>query len=280
MSDALTFSAAANSSTLALWRTTPGQAADARAENDPIAGAGSGGLAERTRVQISQEALEKFQAYAEAAKTGSTPSSKVSLSEGVKFHTPGALSEQDQQTLSASLRQDSAALAKQALETQAQAMKAANLQLSAISSTIEQTYTRLLETITSTHPDLQDADFGFSVDAAGALVLTHADTLSAGQKDRLLGALNGSDALVEQANDLADAQIALFEIERFSLGRDFNRDNYAQTIDIGAELLARVAARDAPRDSSVGGLHQLNLANNWRQQLWTKGEHKPMSEQV
>ena len=227
-------------------------------------------------MQISQEALDKFQAYTETAKPGNTPS----LSEGVKFHTPGALSEQDQQALSASLRQDPAAVAKQALETQAQAMKTANLQLSAISSTIEHTYTRLLETITSTQPDLKGADFGFSVDTTGALVLTNAETLSADQKDRLLGALNGSDELVKQANDLADAQIALFEVERLSLGRDFNRANYAQTIDIGAELLARVAARDAPRDSSGGGLHQLNMANNWRQQLWTKGEHKPMSEQV
>ena len=164
----------------------------------------------------------------ETAKPGNTPS----LSEGVKFHTPGALSEQDQQALSASLRQDPAAVAKQALETQAQAMKTANLQLSAISSTIEHTYTRLLETITSTQPDLKGADFGFSVDTTGALVLTNAETLSADQKDRLLGALNGSDELVKQANDLADAQIALFEVERLSLGRDFNRANYAQTIDI------------------------------------------------
>lgn len=276
MSDSLTFSAAANSHTIALWRTPPGQAAGTSAENDPIAGTGSDKLAERTRVQISQEALDKFQAYTETAKPGNTPS----LSEGVKFHTPGALSEQDQQALSASLRQDPAAVARQALETQAQAMKKANLQLSAISSTIEQTYTRLLETITSTQPDLKGADFGFSVDTTGALVLTNAETLSADQKDRLLGALNGSDDLVKQANDLADAQIALFEVERLSLGRDFNRANYAQTIDIGAELLARVAARDAPRDSSGGGLHQLNMANNWRQQLWTKGEHKPMSVQV
>lgn len=276
MSDLLTFPAAGNSHTIPLWRTAPGQAADASAENDPMAGASSDMPAERTRVQISQEALEKFQAYTEAAKTGNTPS----LSEGVKFHTPGALSEQDQQALSASLRQDPAAVAIQALETQAQAMKTANLQLSAISSKIEQTYTRLLETITSTQPDLKGADFGFSVDATGALVLTNAETLSADQKDRLLGALNGSDELVKQANDLADAQIALFEVERLSLGKDFNRANYAQTIDIGAELLARVAARNAPRDSSGGGLHQLNLANNWRQQVWTKGEHKPMSEQV
>lgn len=241
MSDSLTFSAAANSHAIALWRTPPDQAAGTSAENDPIAGTGSGKLAERTRVQISQEALDKFQAYTEAAKTGSTPS----LSEGVKFHTAEALSAQDQQALSASLRQDSAAVAKQALETQAQAMKTANLQLSATSSTIEQTYTRLLETITSTHPDLKGADFGFSVDATGALVLTNAETLSAGQKDRLLGALNGSDELVKQANDLADAQIALFEVERLSLARDFNRADYAQTIDIGAELLSGRCPRRA-----------------------------------
>lgn len=280
MSDLLTFPAAGNSHTIPLWRTAPGQAADASAENDPMAGASSDMPAERTRVQISQEALEKFQAYTEAAKTGSTPSNKVSLSEGVKLHNPDALSEQDQQALIASLHRDPIAVAQEALATQAQAMKTANLQLSAVSTTIEQTYTSLLKTITSAHPDLKGAAFGFSVDEAGALVLTNADTLSADQKDRLLGALNGSDELVKQANDLADAQIALFEVERLSLGRDFNRANYSQTIDIGAELLARVAARDAPRDSSGGGLHQLNMANNWRQQLWTKGEHKPMSEQV
>lgn len=232
------------------------------------------------QVQISREAQDKFQAYTEAAKTGSTASSSLSLSDGVKLHAPNALSEQEQQALIASLNRDPVAVAKEALEAQGQAMKAANLQLSAASATIEQTYTRLLETIASTHPDLKDAAFGFSVDEAGALVLTNADTLSADQKDRLLLTLNASHDLVKQANDLADAQIALFEAERFSLGRDFNRANYSQTIDIGAELLARVAARDAPRDGSAGGLHQLNLANNWRQQLWTKGEQKPMSEQA
>ncbi|UCJ16235.1 hypothetical protein K5Q02_20890 [Pseudomonas sp. MM211] len=273
-----TFSATANSPTTSLWRVTPGHAANVSAENDPTAG--SDMLAERTKVQISQEALDTFQAYTEAAKTGSTASSSLSLSEGVKLHAPDALSEQDQQALIASLHRDPVAVAKEALETQGQAMKAANLQLSAISTTIEQTYTRLLETIASAHPDLKGAAFGFSVDAAGALVLTNASSLSADQRDRLLRTLNASDDLVKQANDLADAQIALFEVERFSLGRDFNRANYPQTIDIGAELLARVAARNAPRDGPAAGLHPLNLANNWRQQLWAKGEHKPMSERV
>lgn len=275
-----TFSAAGNSHTIPLWRTVPGHAADATAENDPTARTGSDMPTDGTRVEISQAALEKLQAYTEAAKTGSTLSSKVSLSEGAKFQPPGALSEQDQQALIASLHRDPVAVAQEALATQAQAMKTANLQLSAVSTTIEQTYTSLLKTITRDHPDLKDASFGFSVDEAGALVLTNADTLSADQKDRLLGALNASDELVRQANELADAQIALFETERLSLGRDFNRANYSQTIDIGAELLARVAARAAPRDSSGGELHKLNMANNWRQQLWTNGEHKPMSEQV
>lgn len=273
-----TFSAAANSHTPPLWRVTPGHAAKVSAETDPPAGNDS--LAVRNKVQISQEALDKFQAYTETAKTGSTPSSTLILSAGVKLHAPGALSEQDQQTLIASLNRSPAAVAEDALAAQGRAMEAANQRLGALSGKIEQTYTRLLETIASTHPDLKGAAFGFSVDAAGALVLTNASSLSAEQSDRLLQTLNASHDLVKQANDLADAQIALFEVERFSLGRDFNRANYPQTIDIGAELLARVAARDAPRDGPAAGLHQRNMENNWRQQLWTKGEHKPMSERA
>lgn len=73
MSDSLTFSAAANSHTIALWHTPPDQAAGTSAENDPIAGTGSDKLAERTRVQISQEALDKFQAYTETAKPAVRP---------------------------------------------------------------------------------------------------------------------------------------------------------------------------------------------------------------
>ena len=273
-----TFSAAANSHAPPLWRVTPGHAANVNAETDPTVG--SDMPVERTRLQISQEALDRFQAYAETAKTGSPPSRTLSLSEGVELHAPGALSERDQQALIASLHRDPLAVAKEALETQGQAMKAANLQLSAISVTIEQTYTGLLETIASAHPDLQGAAFGFSVDVTGALVLTNANELSADQRDRLLQTLNASHDLVKQANDLADAQIALFEVERFSLGRDFNRSNYAQTIDIGAELLTRVAVRSAPRDGPADGLHQKSLENNWREQLWSKGAHKPMSERV
>lgn len=238
-------------------------------------GSNAAALAQGNSVQLSEESLRKYNDYAAALRAGSV-SHSVALSVAGMIHNPSGLSAEESEAFLANLPIDRLGL----VERQQQEMNAANAVLGATSRQIEQTYTDLLEAIHAERPDLQDASFGFSVEAGGRLTLTNIEGLDSDQAAWLDHALNASADLVKQAGELADAQIALFKVENFSLGIDFDRDNYARTIDIGAELLARAGARDASRSDSASGVHQRNWDNNWRQQLWTHGERSLLKVEV
>ncbi|WP_107760642.1 hypothetical protein [Dickeya sp. Secpp 1600] len=217
---------------------------------------------ERQDVNISAEALSKYQAYIEARKSGDATSNQVTISEGIALQVPDALSEEEYAKLMTPT------------DTWAERMKTvdqATLNLRSASAQIEPTYMSFLEQLGKDNPDLKGATFGFSVSKYNRLVVTGAQGLNLEQIQRLEQALNSSRELVDQANKLADAQIALFEAESPNAIISFNRDNYAQTIDIGTELLTRNRARYAPRDGSANDVHQKNWDNNWRQQLARKG---------
>ncbi|RNM25027.1 hypothetical protein EFS38_07290 [Dickeya undicola] len=217
---------------------------------------------ERQDVNISAEALSKYQAYIEARKSGDTTANQVTVSEGVALQVPDALSEEEYAKLMTPT------------DTWAERMKTvdqATLNLRSAAAQIEPTYMSFLEQLGKDNPDLKGATFGFSVSKYNRIVVTGAQGLNQEQIQRLEQALNSSRELVDQANKLADAQIALFEAESPDAKIAFNRDNYAQTIDIGAELLTRNRARNAPRDGSANDVHQKNWDNNWRQQLARKG---------
>ncbi|QIZ48783.1 hypothetical protein [Dickeya zeae] len=143
--------------------------------------------------------------------------------------------------------------------------------LHAISEQIDQTYQSFMDKFVEDNPDVKEASFGFSVSQYGRLVVTKTQGLNQAQVTQLEQALNASHELVEQANKLANAQIAVFDAEDFDLGVSFNRDNYAQTIDIGAEIMTRNLARVAPHDDSGMEIHQRSWDNNWRQQLLARG---------
>ncbi|WP_414502568.1 hypothetical protein [Zymobacter sp. IVIA_5232.4 C2] len=149
----------------------------------------------------------------------------------------------------------------------------ATLNLRVASSKIEKTYTDLLKQITKDNLDLKDVEFGFSVDEKGKIVLANSAGLSDEQSSRVEKALNGSEQLVKEANDLANAHIALFKAESDdAVGIKFTRENYSKTIDIGTSVVASAAARTAARDGSANDIHKKNWDNNWRQQLNAKGE--------
>ncbi|QDX28665.1 hypothetical protein [Dickeya poaceiphila] len=153
-------------------------------------------------------------------------------------------------------------------------MDEASSALHAISQKIDQTYQSFMDNLVKDNPDLKEASFGFTVSQYGRLLVTKTQGLNQEQVTRLEQALNSSRELVEQANKLANAQIAVFDAEDFDLGVSFNRDNYAQTIDIGAEIMTRNLARVTPHDDSGREIHQRSWDNNWRQQLLTNGVPK------
>ncbi|MGM3190996.1 hypothetical protein ACS25B_08715 [Dickeya dadantii subsp. dieffenbachiae] len=244
------------------WRVTH-STAEQQADVDNSGAVADEVKIERQDVNISAEALSKYQAYIEARKSGDATANQVTVSEGVALQVPAALSEE----VLANLMNSADTLWVERMKRVDQE----TLNLRSVSSQIESTYMSFLEQLGKDNPDLKGATFGFSVSKYNRLVVTGAQGLNQEQIQRLERALNSSRELVDQANKLADTQIALFEAESPHAVIAFNRDNYAQTIDIGAELLTRNRARYAARDGSANDVHQKNWDNNWRQQLARKG---------
>ncbi|MFF7110390.1 hypothetical protein [Pseudomonas sichuanensis] len=253
-----------------IWRATkptevnPSQVATVNEDGDQIEVG--------NHVHISQEALDKYSNYAEALKAAASAGAEHALSGGAKILDPDALGEEESRQLVSSMSRDSIAIQWDTINQKLASMEVAHVRRRAADAQIESTYLDVLEKVSTDHPDLRGLSFGFSVNAAREIVLVNADELSKDQADRLLKVLNGSERLVKQANELADAQIEVFDAESFSATIAFNRQNYAKTIDISAQILAKVEARKAPRDGSAVEVHQRNWNNNWRQQLWAKGE--------
>ncbi|MEI7188712.1 hypothetical protein [Dickeya dianthicola] len=228
------------------WRTT--QNTSGQQQTDDGIAATSEVKVERQAVAISAEAFNKYYTEIQAGDRASKP--LVITAEEMHANFMELLAEK---------------LKK---------MDEASNALHTISEQIDQTYQSFMDKLVKDNPDLKEASFGFSVNQYGRLVVTQTQGLNQEQVTRLEQALNSSRELVEQANKLANAQIAVFDAEDFDLGVSFNRDNYAQTIDIGAEILTRNLARVAPHDDSGMEIHQRSWDNNWRQQLLTKGVPK------
>ncbi|MFT8211187.1 MAG: hypothetical protein ACMZI0_12615 [Symbiopectobacterium sp.] len=140
--------------------------------------------------------------------------------------------------------------------------------LSAVTQQIDQTYSSFLEQLAEDNPDLKGAFFGFSVNKDGTLFVSYSEDLNKEQIDRLNKALNDDEGLVALANDLADAQIAVFNAhDGFNKQKALNRDNYGQSIDMGIDILTRHLARSAPHDGSASSIHQSNWNSNWYNQI-------------
>lgn len=204
-----------------------------------------------TTVSISQQAIDLLQAETQAKSSADV----LKLSSQILKDIPAELSEEQRLLLN------------DPLAMQINTVASGTRMLNAISTQIEQTYMSLREEIFRQNPDLKDAEFGFSLSAEGEILVSNPQGLSDEQILRLGRALNASRELVEQANTLADAQVALFNVEAASPDIVFNRGTYAQTIDIGAELLSRNTARTAPTDESGTDAHQQHWDNSWRQQV-------------
>lgn len=226
-------------------------------------------------VHISQEAFDKYQDYSESLQAASANSSKLAVSAGVPIHDPNALSAAESKALLDSLNEDPTTKMYREIAERFQSIDSATSELRVTSQALEQTYDSLMERVQQHRPDLTDKSFGFSVSAEGRIVLQNSDELNAEQVDYLDKVLNGSSALVKQANDVANAHIALTQAEWWNKGLVLDRDNYARTIDLGADLSYRRAAKAIPRGTDYIPTTPVRVENYWRQQLLDKAERAP-----
>lgn len=226
------------------------------------------------RVHISQEAFDRYRDYTESLQAASANNSLLNVSGG---GDPNALDEDASKALLDSLNEDPLSKVFREIGERFQTMDEATVELRDTTQALEQTYDSLMARINLHRPDLADKPFGFSVNAEGRIVLLDTDSLNAEQIDYLEQALNGSSTLVRQALDVANAHIALTDAEWWNKGIVLNRDNYANTIDLGADLSYRREAKALPRGTDYIPSAPVNVQDYWRQQLTDKGEKAPGS---
>ncbi|MGE8362761.1 hypothetical protein [Pseudomonas sp.] len=227
-------------------------------------------------VHISQEAFDRYRDYSESLRAAGTHSRALDISSGVRMHDPDALSEAESNALLESLRLDPLTRTFREIEARFQAIDKATLELRETSEGLAQAYDSLMTSLSQQRPDLADKAFGFSVNAEGRIVLLDTDNLNGEQIDYLDQALNGSSTLVRQAVDVANAHIALTDAEWWNKGIILNRENYARTIDLGADLSYRRASKALPRGTDYIPPTPVNVQDYWRQQLTSKGEKDPV----
>lgn len=245
------------------WRVSRNQTGLQNSTDDPSAT--STPTIQRASVSLSQEGLARLQAFADAQKAGSASTHRVSA--GTPILDPNALTDAEHTALMESLAPKSPQARLdgylQSLEVQSSNLRSAYQQM-------DSTFSSFLNKLGNDHADLKGVSFGFTVTADKKLVVTQADGLDSEQLRRLETALNGSKDLVEQANQLADAQIAMFAAYGAS-SIDFSRDTYAKTIDLGAELMARHNVSGYERARAPIELARENMRLNWLQQVTANG---------
>lgn len=232
---------------------------------------------ETSNVRISEEALDtlKLEQQAQAIRSQQTDTDKLVISQSQKIETPNALSEDEQAEFMAWINETPQARAAREIREHLQAVDSATHEVNLSTQALEQTYNSLIERINQHRPDLANKSFGFSVNAEGRIALLDTDDLNAKQVDYLEQALNGSSTLVKQAIDVANAHIALAEVEWHTRGIVLTRENYAKTIDIGADLAYRRAAKALPRSTDEIPTTLIPVQDYWRQQLFDKGQRAP-----
>ncbi|QLF93653.1 hypothetical protein HW090_10780 [Pseudomonas sp. ABC1] len=226
-------------------------------------------------VHISQQAFDKYKDYAESLQTINTNGSKPVISDGVRIHDPNALSEKESEALLNSLNEDPTIKMYREIAERFQLIDIATIELRTTTEKLEQTYNTLMEQVGRQRPDLKNKSFGFSVSAEGRIVLQRTGSLSTEQIDYLDKAFNGSSTLVKQAINVAEAQIALTKAEGWNKGFIFNRDNYTNTIDLGADLSYRRESKALPRGTGQIPTAPVKIENYWRTQLISNGEIDP-----
>ncbi len=224
-------------------------------------------------VEISQEGRNRYRVDAEKLAAAGEAGTRHGVVESGKIHIPVMTPEERE-------RFEWVFDADAEFKARGEVLSKLNPEFLAINERMEDAYADFVNKFLNDNPDFKDASFGFSVDATGKLVAKNTDGLNAGQIFRFEKALNESTELVKMSSQLADLNIQIYDAENHHPYFKFDRNTFAQTIDLGAALLTRHAARHAPRDETAGDVHMKNWDNNWRQQLVRNGERNPPDAEI
>ena len=125
------------------------------------------------------------------------------------------------------------------------------------------------------YPDLADKKFGFTIQADGSLkALNTSGALSSSDMNRLNNLLNASSSLKSAASSYRDASIELVAADSvwggsYMGGYNLNKENFANTIDLGALFLKKGST---PNAETLNGF--------FSSQLWSKGERMTQEMEV
>lgn len=223
-----------------------------------------------SNLQISEEAYEQLnldrQVQAIQSQQGNSGNAVISRSVAIDVPTP--------------LERESGGTAPESVQDRIQreindhygVLDQGIAEVRSSTETLERTYDSLMAQIDQHRPGLGNASFGFSVNAEGRIVILDPQGLKDEEVDYLDKALNGSEALVREAIDVANAHIALANNQPWTSRMEFSRQNYAQTIDIGADLFYRREAKALPRGTGEIPTKSVDMNNYWRFQLDLKGK--------
>ncbi len=247
-----------------VWHVTP--------NSQPLENVDHGGpIAGRDTVDISQAARDRYRTDINRGEATARPPGFEEMAK-----RQGAMPAPDQL---ASAYEQLAAIEGESLGALAEDLRARRTVLGkaipeyeATHQRLEAAYTAFVKDFLGDHVQFERASFGFSVEADGKLVAKNTGVFSEGEIYHFERALNQSPELVALSGRLADLSIAIYEAEERQRPFKFNRDNFAQTIDIGAALLSKRDAREAPSDPSANDIHRKSWDNEWRQQLFHNGE--------
>ncbi|RJE76574.1 hypothetical protein BGP78_11310 [Pseudoalteromonas sp. MSK9-3] len=126
------------------------------------------------------------------------------------------------------------------------------------------------------NPELQNKNWGFSIDGSGKLIAT--GHLNQADKQLVEEALNGNDKLVSAAKDFKNKFLEGLEIERGSSGTsqywgkyDVNEGNFAEIIDF-KEMITQSRNNDKQREATGYLLNKREWTINIADQLKTSAE--------
>ncbi|VXC05658.1 conserved hypothetical protein [Pseudomonas sp. 8Z] len=226
-----------------------------------------------SNLQISEEAYDqlKLDSQAQAIKSQQGNTGNAVISRSVAMDVPPPLASEPGGSAAESAQDKIKGEIKREIIDRYGALDQSIADVRSSTNALAATYDSLMAQVNQHHPGLGNSAFGFSVNAEGNIVLLNTQGLKDEEADYLSKVLNGSPTLVKAAIDVANAHIALASNQSWTRGLQLNRQNYAQTIDIGADLFYQREAKALPRGTGEIPTKSVDLNNYWLFQLDNKG---------
>jgi hypothetical protein len=143
---------------------------------------------------------------------------------------------------------------------------AAQDRLIAANDNLKTTYVQFLDDLKNIDPNLEEQDFGFTVDPQGNLKATSlSGSISDKDLTRLTDYMNRSDALKGAANEFAKSSFDYVKEDKEYQGTGgfvLNMNNFAKTVDLGQMYTYQKSGKS-------------NMGNFFAQQVMSKGERAP-----